>query len=76
MVYALLVLYIANKIYRWRVEILEKEGRDTKPFLWSVGTLITLLVIGWYGGFRAAGVVGFLAGYISCLLYTSDAADE
>ena len=65
MVYALLVLYIANKIYKWRVEILEREGRDTKPFLWSVGTLITLLVIGWYGGFRAAGVVGFLAGYIS-----------
>ncbi len=65
MVYALLVLYIGNKIYKWRVEILEREGRDTKPFLWSVGTLITLLVIGWYGGFRAAGVVGFLAGYIS-----------
>ena len=60
-----MVLYIANKIYKWRVEILEREGRDTKPFLWSVGTLITLLVIGWYGGFRAAGVVGFLAGYIS-----------
>ena len=65
MVYALFVLYIANKIYKWRVEILEREGRDTKPFLWSIGALLGLLAIGWYGGFRAAGVVGFLAKYIS-----------
>ena len=65
MVYTLFVIYIANKIYKWRVELLEKEGRDTKPFLWSLGILGSLLVIGWYGGFRAAGVVGFLAGYIS-----------
>ena len=65
MVYALFVLYVANKIYKWRVDLLEKEGRDTKPFLWSIGILVALLVVGWYGGFRAAGVVGFLAGYIS-----------
>ena len=65
MVYTLLVIYFANKIYKWRVELLEKEGRDTKPFLWSLGILGSLLVIGWYGGFRAAGLVGFLAGYIS-----------
>jgi His/Glu/Gln/Arg/opine family amino acid ABC transporter permease subunit len=65
MVYTLVVIYIANKIYKWRVELLEKEGRDTKPFLWSLGILGSLLVIGWYGGFRAAGLVGFLAGYIS-----------
>ncbi len=65
MVYSLFVLYIANRIYKWRVEILEREGRDTKPFLWSLGTLGVLLIIGWFGGFRAAGVVGFLAAYIS-----------
>ncbi|MFL2694084.1 MAG: ABC transporter permease subunit [Candidatus Actinomarina sp.] len=65
MVYALFVLYVANKIYKWRVDLLEREGRDTKPFLWSIGILVTLLVLGWYGGFRAAGVVGFLAAYIS-----------
>ena len=65
MVYSLFVLYIANRIYKWRVEILEREGRDTKPFLWSLGALGVLLIIGWFGGFRAAGVVGFLAAYIS-----------
>ena len=65
MVYSLFVLYIANRIYKWRVEILEREGRDTKPFLWSLGILGVLLIIGWFGGFRAAGVVGFLAAYIS-----------
>ena len=65
MVYTLVVIYISNYIYKWRVELLEKEGRDTKPFLWSIGALVVLLTIGWYGGFRAAGVVGFLAGYIS-----------
>ncbi len=65
MVYTLVVIYISNYIYKWRVELLEKEGRDTKPFLWSIGALVVLLTIGWYGGFRAAGVVGFLAGYVS-----------
>ena len=65
MVYTLVVIYISNYIYKWRVELLEKEGRDTKPFLWSIGALVVLLIIGWYGGFRAAGVVGFLAGYVS-----------
>ena len=36
-VYLLAILILANKIYKWRVQILEREGRETRPFLWSVG---------------------------------------
>jgi His/Glu/Gln/Arg/opine family amino acid ABC transporter permease subunit len=64
-VYLLAILILANKIYKWRVQILEREGRETRPFLWSVGIFFGLLVAGWYGGYRVMGVIGFLAGYIS-----------
>ena len=41
MVYALFVLYVANKIYKWRVDLLEREGRDTKPVSYTHLTLPT-----------------------------------
>ncbi len=64
-VYILVILFLANKIYKWRVQILEKEGRETRPFLWSIGIFTALLILGWYGGYRVVGIIGFLAGYIS-----------
>ena len=64
-VYLLAILILANRIYKWRVQILEREGRETRPFLWSIGIFFGLLVAGWYGGYRVMGVIGFLAGYIS-----------
>ena len=64
-VYLLAIFILANKIYKWRVQILEREGRETRPFLWSVGIFFGLLVVGWYGGYRVMGVIGFLAAYIS-----------
>jgi len=64
-VYLLVILILANRIYKWRVQILEREGRDTRPFLWSIGIFIGLLIAGWYGGYRVMGVIGFLAKYIS-----------
>ena len=64
-VYLLAILILANRIYKWRVLILEREGRETRPFLWSIGIFIGLLIAGWYGGYRVMGVIGLLAGYIS-----------
>ena len=64
-VYLLVILILANRIYKWRVKILEREGRETRPFLWSIGIFIGLLIAGWYGGYRVMGVIGFLAKYIS-----------
>jgi len=64
-VYLLVILILANRIYKWRVQILEREGRETRPFLWSIGIFIGLLIAGWYGGYRVMGVIGFLAKYIS-----------
>ena len=65
MVYLLAIFLISNRIYKWRVEILEREGRETRPFLWSITSLVTLFIVGWYGGFRAVGIIGLIAGYIS-----------
>ena len=64
-VYLLVILLLANKIYKWRVQILERDGRETRPFLWSIGIFVVLLVLGWFGGYRVIGVIGFLSGYIS-----------
>tara|TARA_B100000941_G_scaffold37328_1_gene22149 strand:- start:5020 stop:6819 length:1800 start_codon:yes stop_codon:yes gene_type:complete len=64
-VYLVVIFLLANRIYKWRVQILEKEGRETRPFLWSIGIFLGLLIIGWFGGYRVVGVIGLLAGYIS-----------
>tara|TARA_B100000886_G_scaffold59635_1_gene36891 strand:- start:3155 stop:4954 length:1800 start_codon:yes stop_codon:yes gene_type:complete len=64
-VYLVVIFLLANRIYKWRVQILEKEGRETRPFLWSIIIFLGLLIIGWFGGYRVVGVIGFLAGYIS-----------
>ena len=64
-VYLIAILLLANRIYKWRVQILENEGRETRPFLWSIGIFLGLLIVGWSGGYRVVGVIGFLAGYIS-----------
>ena len=64
-VYLLAIFLLANRIYKWRVQILEREGRETRPFLWSIGIFFALLVIGWFGGYRVVGIIGFLAAYIS-----------
>ena len=64
-VYLVVIFLLANRIYKWRVQILEKEGRETRPFLWSITIFLGLLIIGWFGGYRVVGVIGFLAGYIS-----------
>ena len=35
MLYFLITLYISNRVYKQRVKLLEEQGRETKPFLWS-----------------------------------------
>ena len=65
MVYFVLVLYIANQIFKWRVRTLEKEGRETYPTLWAVVSFVVLVVVGWYGGFRVVGIIGLIAGFLS-----------
>ena len=65
MVYFILVLYIANQIFKWRVRTLEKEGRETYPTLWAVISFVVLIIVGWYGGFRVVGIIGLIAGYLS-----------
>ena len=46
MLYFLITLYISNRVYKQRVKLLEEQGRETKPFLWSLSTLVILFAIG------------------------------
>ena len=58
---ALLILgaFVARRVYKWRISILEREGRETNAFAWSVGTFLAFLVIGWFAH-PVMGVLGFL----------------
>ena len=65
MLYFLITLYISNRVYKQRVKLLEEQGRETKPFLWSVSAFVILFAVGWYGGYRIVGIIGFVSGFIS-----------
>ena len=47
------------------MKILEREGKDTHPFIWSISSFIFLTLIGWNGGYKAMGVIGIAATYLS-----------
>jgi hypothetical protein len=65
MLYFLITLYVSNRVYKQRVKLLEEQGRETKPFLWSVSAFVILFAVGWYGGYRIVGIIGFVSGFIS-----------
>ena len=46
---ALLIVgaFVARRVYKWRVQILEREGRETNAFAWSSGTFGAFLILGW-----------------------------
>ena len=47
------------------MKILEREGKDTHPFIWSISSFTLLTLIGWNGGYKAMGVVGIAATFLS-----------
>ena len=64
----ILSFYLMKKIFNWRVSILEKEGKDSHPALYSVLFFVIWNVTGWFGGYKLIGVIGFIASLISKLL--------
>ncbi len=58
---ALLLLgaYIARRTYLWRVDILEREGRETNAMRWGFGVFFFFVVAGWLIH-PIMGVLGFL----------------
>ena len=70
--YAVLVivgLVAARWVYRRRIELLEREGRETHAFTWSLGTLGLFLVAGWFAH-PVAGVLGWLFSALAWLAGT------
>ena len=70
--YAVMVIagiLVARWVYRRRIEIQEREGRETRAFAWSIGTLGGFLIIGWFAH-PVAGVLGWLFGALSWVART------
>ena len=64
-VWFLLSFSIARRVFKLRVAKLEREGVETRPGLFAVGAFIFWNVAGWFGGYKAVGVIGFIASYVS-----------
>ena len=64
-VWFVLSFSIARRVFKLRVAKLEREGVDTKPGLYSVLAFFLWNIVGWYGGYKAIGIIGFVASYIS-----------
>ena len=58
-VLALVGIVAARWVYRRRIELQEREGHETNAFAWSIGTLGTFLVGGWFAH-PILGVLGWL----------------
>ncbi len=43
----LVAIYLSRRVYKWRVDILEREGRETHPMAWAMGTFATMVLAGW-----------------------------
>lgn len=58
---ALLIIgaFVARRVYLWRVQILEREGRETNAMRWGLGVLVFFVVAGWLIH-PIMGVFGFL----------------
>ena len=65
--FVILSLLISRRIFKWRIKILEEEGKEPYPFRWSLAVLGALLLIGWSGGYKAMGVIGIVSTLLSQL---------
>ena len=63
--FVMVSFFISRWIFKWRVKILEREGKDTHPFIWSISSFTLLTLIGWNGGYKAMGVIGIAATFLS-----------
>jgi len=65
--FVILSFLVSRWIFKWRIKILEREGKDTHPFIWSLTVLGALLLVGWSGGYKAMGVIGIVSTLLSQL---------
>ena len=64
-VWFILSFIVSRYIFKWRVSVMEKKGKEAYPGLASFLTFITWNVGGWFGGYKAIGILGFIASLIS-----------
>jgi His/Glu/Gln/Arg/opine family amino acid ABC transporter permease subunit len=63
--------YVARRVYKWRVAILEREGRETNAMTWALLTFLGFLVIGWFAH-PIMGVFGWVFSALAWLFGNVD----
>jgi len=64
-VWLLLSISISRRIFKARVNKLEKEGVETYPGRFAFIAFIIWNIAGWFGGYKLIGLIGLIASYIS-----------
>ncbi len=63
--FVIVSFFLSRWIFKWRVKILEREGKDTHPFIWSITSFVGLVLIAWNGGYKVMGVVGIISTFLA-----------
>jgi len=58
--------YLARRTYKWRVDILEREGRETNAMRWGFGVFAFFLIAGWLIH-PIMGVLGYAFSFLGWL---------
>lgn len=64
-VWFILSFSVARRVFKWRVAKLEREGVDTKPGLYSMIAFFVWNIAGWFGAYKAVGLIGLIASFVS-----------
>src|SRR5210317_1858407 len=64
-VWFVLSFVAARRVFKWRVSVMESQGREAYPGIASILTFIIWNVAGWFGGYKAVGAIGFAASLLS-----------
>jgi len=63
----ILSLYFTRKVFKWRVSVLEKYGREAYPIIYSLIFLIISNILGWAGAYKLVGIFGYAASIVGNL---------
>ena len=55
----LLGAYVARRVYKWRIKILEEKGIETHAMAWALAVFATFMIAGWLVH-PVMGVLGYL----------------
>jgi len=63
-VWLLFSISISRRVFKARVNKLEKEGVETYPGRFALLAFLIWNISGWFGGYKLVGIIGLIASYI------------